>query len=110
MFAELAASWRVKADTLAEHGADTTAVSLRRCADELDAAARGQADELLTLREAALASGYSRDRLRHLVASGVVPNAGRPHAPRVRRGDLPRKPTPAPSPRPGATSRAGRAL
>jgi hypothetical protein len=51
--AELAACWRAEADVLAKHGSEGTAVSLRRCADELEAAARAQADELLTLQEAA---------------------------------------------------------
>ncbi|HEU4630159.1 MAG TPA: hypothetical protein VFS08_10465, partial [Gemmatimonadaceae bacterium] len=49
-------------------------------------------NETLTLAEAALASGYSVDHLRHLVSSGAIANAGRKHAPRVRAGDLPRKP------------------
>ncbi len=57
-------------------------------ADELEAGLRHAADEILTLEEAAKASGYSPDDLRHLVAQGELPNAGRTGAPRVHRGDL----------------------
>jgi hypothetical protein len=45
----------------------------------------------LTLAEASTESGFSKDRLRHLVAEGRLHNVGRKGAPRVRRGDLPRK-------------------
>jgi hypothetical protein len=40
----------------------------------------------------AAASGYSTDHLTALIRKGTLPNAGRKHAPRIRRGDLPRKP------------------
>jgi hypothetical protein len=45
----------------------------------------------LTLTEAAHRSGYSREHLGRLVATGTIPNAGRPNAPRIRVADLPRK-------------------
>jgi hypothetical protein len=47
--------------------------------------------ELLTLTEAACRSGYTREHLGRLVASGTIPNAGRRNAPRIRAADLPRK-------------------
>ena len=47
--------------------------------------------ELLNLTVAAHESGYSADHLGRLVKGGVIPNAGRPHAPRIRRADLPRR-------------------
>jgi hypothetical protein len=47
--------------------------------------------ELLTLTEAACRSGYTREHLGRLVASGAIPNAGRRNAPRIRAADLPRK-------------------
>ena len=47
--------------------------------------------EILTLQEAAAESGYSKRRLREFVHEGSVPNVGRKGAPRIRRGDLPRK-------------------
>jgi hypothetical protein len=52
----------------------------------------GDADSL-TLDEASRESGYSTDHLRHLIADGTLANAGRKHAPRLRRVDLPRKPS-----------------
>lgn len=51
-----------------------------------------QGDELLTLRRAAVLSGYSADHLGRLVKQGVVPNAGRKGSPRIRLVDLPKRP------------------
>ncbi len=45
----------------------------------------------MTVAEAALESGLSEDHLRHGVADGKIPNAGRKGAPRIRRADLPLK-------------------
>lgn len=56
------------------------------------AVARADAEEILDLRQAARESQYSADHLGRLVRLGKIPNVGRPHAPRIRRGDLPRKP------------------
>ncbi len=47
--------------------------------------------EALTLTQAADASGYSRDQIRRYLEQGKLENVGGPGAPRVRRGDLPRK-------------------
>ena len=87
---ELAASWRADAETFARYASPLSDVC-RRHADELDAALRSLQDEALSLAEAASESGYSSDRLRHLVAAGALPNAGEKGRPRVRRGDLPTK-------------------
>jgi excisionase family DNA binding protein len=51
---------------------------------------------LLTLTQAAHVSGYSADHLGRLVRIGELTNYGRPHAPRVRTGDLPRRARRAP--------------
>lgn len=48
-------------------------------------------DEALTLKQAADETGYSDDYLGRLVRDGKLENVGRKNAPRVRRGDLPRK-------------------
>ena len=88
--AELAARWRADAVLLERYGSPLAAVCLRH-ADELDAALRTVADDALDLAAAARESGYSPDRLRHMVAAGTLPNAGRKGSPRIRRGDLPRK-------------------
>lgn len=87
----LAERWRADALLLERYGATEAAAACRRHADELEAGLRDEADALLTLDEAERESGYSRDRLRHLVAAGAVPNAGRKGAPLIRRADLPRK-------------------
>ena len=89
----LAAGWRAEADTLAQrYGDDRTARVFRMLAAELDEVVRDDQDELLTLSEAAVASGYTSSHLRHLVADGSIPNAGQKGAPRIRRGDAPIKP------------------
>lgn len=52
--------------------------------------------EILTLEQAARYSGYSPDHLARSVRAGSIANAGRKGQPRVRRGDLPRKPAALP--------------
>jgi hypothetical protein len=64
---------------------------------ELDQLAADERDAVLTLAEAAAASGYSADHLGRLVRAGRLVNIGRAGAPRVRRGDLPRKGEPCSS-------------
>jgi hypothetical protein len=95
--ADLSASWRTVAATLHPY-APAAALAYERAAEELDAALDAQQNARLTLREAAEESGFSADHLGRLVREGRIPNAGRPHAPRVRRSDLPRR---APLPRAG---------
>jgi hypothetical protein len=88
---QLPAAWRADAATLRSWGAAENATTLERAADELEAALHRGADETLSLPEAARESGYSADHLGRLIREGKLPNAGRPNAPRIRRGDLPRK-------------------
>ncbi len=59
---------------------------------ELDAAKRTENGRLLELSEASRLSGYSADHLRVLIKAGKLTDHGRPHAPLVRRGELPLKP------------------
>ena len=87
---DLPALWRSTAETVRPY-AEAAARAFDRVADELEHALQAQADELLTLVQAAQASGYSADYLGRIVRSGQLRNAGRPHAPRIRRTDLPRK-------------------
>lgn len=89
---DLAERWRADAETLTRHGADSLARVCRTHADELDESLRAMANETLDLAAAARESGYSRDRLRHMIAAGELTNAGRKGAPRIRRGDLPTRP------------------
>jgi hypothetical protein len=67
------------------------AAAFERAAGELEDAIVRERDELLSLPQAAIESGYSRDNLARQIRAGTLPNAGRRHAPRIRRGDLPRK-------------------
>ncbi len=89
---EFLAKWSAERTRLGKYGQRVDPVLLlndilRDVAAVLDAGT----DELLTLRQAARESGYSADHLGRLVKTGAIPNAGRPHAPRILRRDLPRK-------------------
>jgi hypothetical protein len=88
--AGLPAAWRAKAEEL-ERFAPPAAAAFRDAALELETALRVDANAVLTLAEAAMASGYSKSHLRHRIASGAIPNVGKKRSPRVRAGDLPRK-------------------
>ena len=87
----LPADWRTRAKTLRHYGGETPAVALEACAAELEAALRRRNETTLTLTDASRESGYSADHLGRLVRDGKIPNAGRPGAPRIARGDLPHK-------------------
>ena len=70
---------------------DPLASALTAIADELETRAREHEMDLLTIEQAAEASGYSYGHLQRLVSEGAIDNVGEPGAPRIRRGDLPRK-------------------
>jgi hypothetical protein len=93
--ADLPSRWRTLAATLAPFS-DTAAFAFERAARELDAALETEGNELLTLTAAAKASGYSGDHLSRLIRAGTLANYGRLHTPRLRRSELPRKPSVAP--------------
>src|SRR5581483_11980447 len=102
----LVSRWRERAGALRTWGgSEGAARAWETAAAELEAALRAARDELLTLEAAATESGYSADHLGRLLRAGKLPNAGRPHAPRIRRGDLPRKPGGLPQPVIGCISR-----
>jgi hypothetical protein len=88
---ELAQAWRTRAAEMRAWGGDASARAIEHCASDLEAALRAASTATLTLEQAASESGYSVDHLSRLVRSGVIPNAGRKHAPAIRRDDLPRK-------------------
>ena len=83
--------WRRRAETIRQYGGEAPARALEACAAELEAALGRQARTVLTLKEAARATGYSASHLGRLVRAGTIPNAGRPGAPRIALGHLPRK-------------------
>lgn len=70
-------------------GDEERARAIEWAASLIERALQEQAEERLTLAEASLRSGYSRDHLARLIREGRLPNAGRPHAPRIRAADLP---------------------
>lgn len=88
----LAAQWRDEAETLRRRGATTQAVVLESCAEELETVLREHDLQALNLQSASEESGYSYSALQKMVAEGKLPNIGDKNRPRVRRGDLPRKP------------------
>jgi hypothetical protein len=87
--AALPERFRAKATEL-EPYAPAAAVAWRAAATELEAALIAHESELLTYRQAATESGFSADHLRHLRASGTIPDCG--VRAMIRRGDLPRNP------------------
>jgi hypothetical protein len=81
---------RAKASELRQSFGDAArARALEWAAECIERALRDQADERLTIAQAALRSGYSQDHLSRLLRSGKLRNAGRRGAPRIRAGDLP---------------------
>jgi hypothetical protein len=82
---------RTEAARLKRHGALEAAATKEVDAEELEAFVRDLEFAALTLDEAAEESGYSAAHLSRLLSEGALRNAGKPGAPRIRRGDLPRK-------------------
>jgi len=85
--------WRDDVTLLRRRGADAQAATLESCASELEEEVRRLSIETLTLAQAGRESGYSYHALQKMLADGRLPNAGGRHRPRIRRGDLPRKPS-----------------
>jgi len=85
--------WRSEADGFRKLGANGQALTLELCASELEQAQREWTLQELTLEEAAAESGLSYSAIQKKLAAGKLPNAGKKGSPRVRRGDLPKKPS-----------------
>ena len=108
---EFVTKWTTEAEVMRQRGVLLNgALLLEAILRDFDAVTRGRAGELLTLTDGATESGYSAEYLGALIRQGKIQNAGRPHAPRIRRQDLPRKPSRLPDPPPslklvGATPR-----
>ena len=92
LLSSLASRWRSDSTVLRRRGAPAVAEALDTCAAELEAAIHSWETQELTIREAAVESGYSEDHLRQLVRTGQIRGAGSDGHVRVRRGDLPRRP------------------
>jgi len=108
---EFVVKWTHEAEAMRQRGVLVNgALLLDEILRDFDAVTRGRAGELLTLTDGAVESGYSAEYLGALIRQGKIQNAGRPHAPRIRRQDLPRKASRLPDPPPslklvGATPR-----
>ncbi len=90
---EFVAKWAADARTMDQRGALVNgAALLHEMLRDFDAVVGCHGDELLTLAESSRESGYSVDHLGVLIRRGKIPNAGRAHAPRIRRRDLPHRP------------------
>lgn len=96
--AQLMVAWRERAEQL-ERFAPAAATAFRDAANELEQLDRAQAGELVGLTEGAQISGYSANSLGRMVRQGRLKNLGKPNAPKIRRGDLPMKPSAVAAPR-----------
>jgi hypothetical protein len=103
--AQLPEAWRARATELRRLAAADGAARAWECAaQELAAALAQQADELLSLAEAAEISGYHPDSLGRLIREGKLANYGTKRRPKVKRGDLPRRASQSPTLRDYKTS------
>jgi sirohydrochlorin ferrochelatase len=91
---DLPALWRARAETLSTYGDPNSARLWNIAATELERAMESSAAETLTVADAARISSYSAAYIGALIKKGTITNAGRTHAPRVRREDLPPKKQP----------------
>lgn len=90
---EFLAKWRGEADAMRRRNVMVAGAQLcEEIVRDLEALFAAEEEAVLTLEEAAAASGYSTEHLSRLIRQGKLPNAGRWQAPRIRAGDLPRKP------------------
>ena len=74
---------------LCRHGAEPQAELVETHAAELERAVAEWQNEPLTLREAAEEGGLAYSTLQTYLSHGILPNAGKPGRPRIRRCDLP---------------------
>jgi len=92
--ADLPATFKAIAADAREYTADERAAAIwERAAEMVEESLRRSGLERLTLPQAALESGYSRDHLRRLIDEGTIPNAsGADGSKAILRMHLPRKP------------------
>lgn len=87
---DLQAVWRERAKVLAPYS-PAAATAYEEAARELGVMLGEQRMGALTLTQASEESGYTSAHLGRMVRTGTLRNVGRPNAPRVLRGDLPKK-------------------
>jgi hypothetical protein len=88
----LAFQWEKDAQLLAQYGSPQQADVLRHCSQKLFEVIKSEKEVLLTLTLASQVSGYSADHLGRMVGDGKLTNYGRKGSPKLRLGDLPKKP------------------
>ena len=91
---ELRARWQNARDLYQELGPEGHSRLVEAFLRDIEQLEAGEQDKILTLAEASEYSGYSTEHVGRLIRNGKIPNAGRPGAPRVRAGDLPRRSPP----------------
>lgn len=90
---EVVTKWRREQHRFAGLGAMVDGSKLiDQLLHDIERATAMASEEAISLAAAAQESGYSSSHVARLIREGRIENVGRPHAPRVRRGDLPRKP------------------
>lgn len=85
--------WAADEERFRTYGQDATADVIARCRADLAGWWQERMYEGITLEEGAAYSGLSPGTIGNKVRAGEIPNVGRKHAPRVRRCDLPAKPS-----------------
>lgn len=96
-FDRLWSELRREAEQLRRFGARGEADAVEHCVQRLEDAWLEWQSQELTVAEAAAESGYSAAHLRRLLAENRIESAGSKGRPRIRRADLPRKPSRQPS-------------
>ena len=92
---ELVETWRTEAEILRKHRLTAHADALLVHADEVEAARQTEATALVTVEEAARIAGKHADTIRRWIRAGTLRNhAAEGEPPKVRRGDVPTRPTP----------------
>lgn len=91
--AELLDDLEAEATVLRRWGATDRADVIAEIARRVRAARDHERGQLVNLTEAAAISGYTTRHLRGLIRDGKLRDHGEKHAPRIRVGDLPRKPS-----------------
>lgn len=80
--------WRARATELRSLAIESAARAFETAATELEQWLADSADELLSLGEAAIRCGRTRDTVRRAIRDGRIANRGRKHKPLVRTADL----------------------
>lgn len=90
---ELQQRWSIRREEFSRLGAQVDGAKvIDEFLTDLAETSRVEADQLLSIREAARLSGYSVEHLARSVRCGRIPNSGRKNKPLIRRNDLPQKP------------------